>query len=116
MLSVIQTGETRNMIDFLEIYSSASIYLMKTDFLNAVQQLKIWRENQSSTDFSSLLFNMFCKADIENKKKFLLGFPAEMTAYLLWYHSDTEAKFFEKYENIKIADPETNETENDDNE
>lgn len=112
MLGIVPTGETKNMLNFFEVSTGANICLMKTDFIDAVKKLKIWREHQYADNFSSMLFCLFCKADILNKRKFLNGFPAEMTAYLLWYHSHSEDEFFNQWGNVQIAEPEPDEVNN----
>lgn len=112
MLRVMPSGETKNMLDFIEFLTGEKITIMKTDFIKAVEQLKFWRQNQSATNFSSMLFSLFCKADSLNRIKFLHGFPAEMIVYLLWYYSKSEDEFFEMWSNIKTEEPKREDTDN----
>lgn len=112
MLIIMPSGETKNMIDFTEILTGEKICIMKTDFIKAVEQLKFWRQNQNATNFSSMLFSLFCKADLQNRIKFLKGFPAEMTVYLLWYHSNSEQEFFDTWGEITTEEPKREEADN----
>ncbi len=71
---------------------------MKSDFETAVKSLRYWRITQNMTCFSSQLYSLMCHADDDNKLKFLQGFCAETTAFLLWYtHKDGEAGFLKEY-------------------
>lgn len=103
---IFQIGETKNFLDFQELYSGVKLCLNKSEFIKAVEQFKVWRSNVGATDFSSELFRLMSHADCINMKKILTGFPVRASVYLLWYHSDTEQDFYNKWGNIEIKDPE----------
>ena len=108
MLGIVSTGETKNMLNFFEVSTGKNVCIMKSDFIDAVHRLRLWREHQYADNFSNQLFCLFCKADMNNKRKFFEGFPAEMTVYLLWYHSHSEEEFFNQWGNITFDDPAEN--------
>ena len=105
MFYIEQIGETKNMLDFIEILTGEKICLMKSDFRKAVEKLKEWQENPTADNFTCRLFCLICKADFNNKKKFLKGFPDIMIVYLLWYYSKSQESFFAKWGNIQIQEP-----------
>lgn len=106
IVAVIKTDETKNMLNFTSLLTGENICVMKTDFIKAIEKFKIWREHQGLTDFTSQLFCLMCRADENNRLKFLKGFPVEMIIYLLWYYSNSEEEFFETWGNIQIRDSE----------
>ena len=59
-----------------------------------MSELKRWQYSGGS-NFTLQLFNLISKADDENKQKILIGFPAEICAYLMWYYKES---FDVKYE------------------
>ena len=95
---IIKLIETKSFICFQELYSGKHFDLEKSDFKNALEQFKIWRSEQDSTSFSAELFRLMSHADNNNIRKILTGFPEETIVYLLWYHSDTEAEFYKRYD------------------
>lgn len=101
---IIPINETKNFLDFLEINSKIKICVNKTDFIKAVEDFKVWRENLQATNFSSDLFRLMSHADSMNMIKILTGFPVRASVYLLWYHSDTEEEFWRKWGNVEIKD------------
>ena len=103
---IFQIGETKNFLDFQELYSGVKICLNKSEFIKAVEDFKVWRQNLQATNFSSDLFRLMSHADPINMRKILTGFPVRASVYLLWYHSDTEQEFYDKWGNIEIKDPE----------
>lgn len=103
---IFQIGETKNFLDFQELYSGIKICLNKSEFIKAVEDFKVWRQNLQATNFSSDLFRLMSHADPINMRKILTGFPVRASVYLLWYHSDTEQEFYDKWENVEIKDPE----------
>lgn len=48
---ILQTGETRNMLDFINLSDGKKFVLDKTDFIFAVERFKMHRENISGTGF-----------------------------------------------------------------
>lgn len=96
-LTAIREDETLNMLGFTEAYTGKKFILMKENFNRAVKELQNWRDNQFADNFTAMLFRLICKADDENKKKILNGFPDEMFAYLLWYKSTSEEEFFAEW-------------------
>lgn len=105
-LRIIEKGETKNMISFQECYSGLNVCLMKSEFILAFERFQIWRKNNFADNFASHVFRLLCKADDNNKLKIFVGFPAETSIYLLWYLSDSEEKFFEKWSKVEIKEPE----------
>ena len=52
----------------------------------AVKELYYWQYNKGEgTNFHSILFTLFQKADPQNRMKLEKGFPEEATALALWY-------------------------------
>lgn len=103
---ILQTGETRNMLDFVNLSDGKKFVLNKSEFINAVERFKTHRENIQETGFFDDLFRLMYRADCINISKILKGFPEHTIVYLLWYHSDTEQDFYDKWGNVKIKDPE----------
>lgn len=101
---IIPINETKNFLDFQELYSGVKICLNKSEFIKAVEDFKVWRENLQATNFSSDLFRLMSHADSINMKKILTGFPVRASVYLLWYHPDTEEEFWQKWGNVEIKD------------
>lgn len=66
------------------------------EFLKAVERLYYWQYGDPSS-FYSMLYTLFQKADIDNKRKLALCFPYELMAYLNWCNSPTQDEFFKKY-------------------
>lgn len=106
VLRIMERGETKNMISFQEIHTGLNLCLMKSEFILALERFKIWRNNNFADNFTSHVFRLLCKADDNNKAKILVGFPAETAIYLLWYLSESEEKFFEKWSKVEIKEPE----------
>ena len=46
MLGIVSTGETKNMLNFFEVSTGKNICIMKSDFIDAVHRLRLWREHQ----------------------------------------------------------------------
>lgn len=96
-LVVIKESETLNMLNFSEAATGMKFCLMKEHFKKAVRELEYWRNDCQASNFTASLFRLICKADDKNKAKILKGFPDEMIAYLLWYKSEKEEKFFAEW-------------------
>lgn len=69
----------------------------KDELKTAIEKLQHWLFNPMETNFSSLLYSLIAKADEDNFKKLLKGFPVRTTAYLLWYSSKDEDAFWDEY-------------------
>lgn len=93
-------NETKSFISFREVTTDTVIDVQKHLFERAVAELRHWDYHPEATNFSVALFNLIAKADMENSKKLLTGFPNRMAAYLLWMQSPDKDKFYEKYLNI----------------
>lgn len=105
-----QIQETKSFLVFEEMTTGARFDVQKVQLEKAVRELKNWQDNLFSSNFSAMLYNLICKADIDNKKKLLKGFPARMCAYILWYTSKDKEEFYEKYLNL-TPEPDTQEGE-----
>lgn len=66
-------------------------------YLDAVKHVHYWQYGQNPTNFTSLLFRLFQKADACNKARLGRAFPIEMCAYMEWYECESQDKFFERY-------------------
>lgn len=65
------------------------------DITLAVKELFYWQYNRAEdTNFSSLLYNLFQKADQQNLAKLTRGFPHEAIAWNLWRSAPNEDVFF----------------------
>lgn len=103
---ILPIGETRNMLDFINLSDGKKIVLNKSEFINVVERFKTHRENIQGTGFFDDLFRLMYRADCINIGKILNGFPVHTIVYLLWYHSDTEQDFYNKWGSVEIKDPE----------
>lgn len=103
---ILPIGETRNMLDFINLSDGKKFVLSKSEFIDAVERFKTHRENIQGAGFFDDLFRLMYRADCINIGKILTGFPVHTIVYLLWYHSDTEQNFYDKWGNVEIKDPE----------
>ena len=101
---ILPIGETRNMLDFLDLSDGKKFVLSKSEFIDTVERFKKHRENIQGTNFFDDLFRLMYRADCINIRKILNGFPVHTIVYLLWYHSDTEQDFYDKWGNVEIKD------------
>ncbi len=65
--------------------------------LRAVKELHYWQYGPNPTNFTSMLYLMFQKADSLNKVRLTIAFPFEALAYKEWCESTSQDEFFEKY-------------------
>lgn len=81
-------NETKDYWTFREEGIENSVYdISKSQLANAFKNLEYWQETPGGTNFSTKLYNLIAKADAENFRKLFKGFPARVTAYILWYQS-----------------------------
>lgn len=92
--------ETKSFLVYREKTTDTRIDVDKARLEKAVRELYHWQQNPQATFFTAQLYNLACKADAENAKKLLLGFPARMIAYLLWYTAHDQDEFFHTYMNL----------------
>jgi hypothetical protein len=100
---IIKKDETKNFLNFEEVTTGLKICLIKSDFNKAIERFKRWKDHDS-TNFYHGLFNLMCHADDNNKLKFLVGFPAETTVYLLWQQTKDTKEFLNIWGNIEVKD------------
>lgn len=62
----------------------------------AIERLYYWQHG-SSTSFTSMLYDMFCKADLMNKQRLFLAYPVEAKAWSMWYSSENPEDFFKSH-------------------
>lgn len=94
---IIQEGETKNFWIFKEAKEGAKPYdVSKGQLAKAFSNLEHWQGNPGGTDFSTKLYNLMAKADVENFRKLFNGFPVRVTAYVLWQWSK-DKKELQKY-------------------
>jgi len=68
------------------------------DLAYAIKQLFFWQYNQCKSDnFSSLLYNLFQKADLGNLQKLTRGFPHEAQALKMWKAAPNDIEFFKSF-------------------
>jgi len=96
-MRIVKESETKSFICFREITTDTKLDVEKSRLEKAVEELKVWQANPHATFFTAQLYNLVCKADCENQKKLLQGFPARMAAYLLWYNSTDKEAFYNEY-------------------
>ena len=94
-LRIEEMTDTKNMVDF--IVNDKKYCVMKGRLKWALYELKRWQYCGGS-NFTCKLFDLIAKADDSNKQKILMGFPAEMCAYLMWYYKES---FNVKYQSCK---------------
>jgi hypothetical protein len=63
----------------------------------AIQELWYWLYGTSPSNFSSVLFSLISKADIENRARLQGAFPMEFNAWMLWQANENEIEFFKKW-------------------
>lgn len=69
---------------------------MTAERSDALTQLWFWQHNPG-TNFASLLYTLFSKADPDNMRKLAAGFPVEYSVWHEWYRSEDPAKFWKTY-------------------
>jgi hypothetical protein len=62
----------------------------------AIEQVYHWQFGNSD-NFSSKLFDLFMKADVENYARLARGFPSRAIALSLWRNSKDTKAFFKKH-------------------
>jgi hypothetical protein len=75
--------------------------LARKELHHAIKELYFWQYGDG-TNFNSLLYNLFRKADIGNFSKLSKGFPEFAVAYLLWYNSNDSEQFFKHYDFLHV--------------
>lgn len=93
LLKVKNMNDTKNMVDF-EI-DGKKYCVMKWHLQRALGEVKRWQHTGGS-NFTIQLIQLIAKADDENKKKLLAGFPDVVCAYLMWYFKEG---FEQKFDN-----------------
>lgn len=98
-LMIHKTNSSKNLICFEELTTGLKAQLMKENVYKAMQNLYFWQKNSDLTNFSSMLYQLLCKADDSNKLKIFVGFPEETVCFLLWYtnREESEQKFFDSW-------------------
>jgi hypothetical protein len=67
--------------------------LNQTKLKQALEALYDWQYS-GSTSFTSMLFDLFMKADIRNKRNLGIVYPYEYFVWREWYMSDNPDQFF----------------------
>ncbi len=96
-MRIVKESETKSFICFRETTTDTKLDVEKSRLEKAVWELRTWEMNPQASNFTAQLYNLVCKADCENQKKLLQGFPARMAAYLLWYNSPDKEAFYNEY-------------------
>lgn len=60
----------------------------------ALTRLKYWRNGGDS--FACKLYELMCKADIENITRLRKSFPVHHAAWTMWQHATNEDEFLEE--------------------
>lgn len=60
----------------------------------ALQELYNWQHIPGADWFTAQLFNLWMKADFQNKAKLARGFPIECRVIEQWYNSPDPHQFF----------------------
>ncbi len=63
----------------------------------AVKELYFWQYGTNPTNFTTVLYTLFSKADPSNQYKLSLGFPWEYEAFKQWNDSPDAEAFFAKF-------------------
>ena len=66
----------------------------------AAFDLYLWQYG-GSTSFTSMLFTLVAKADLQNRAKLFTAFPLEVSIWLEWQSTPREQDFFDKYEVVE---------------
>jgi len=74
--------------------------MINDEYLEAVRRLHFWQYGNNPTNFTSMLYSMFQKADVRNIARLARAFPVEAAVYLEWYEAPSENEFFKRY-NLK---------------
>lgn len=75
---------TKSLVDF-EV-DGVKYCVMKSALKSALKKVERWQYISGCTDFGVKLIGLIAKADDNNKRKFLKGFPEEVCAYFMWFH------------------------------
>jgi hypothetical protein len=73
------------------------IQITQERLADAVKDLFHWQYNDGTYTFNTLLFMMFQKADLVNRARLKLGFPAHYWAWELWQKSSSQNEFFKEW-------------------
>lgn len=90
-LKIEEMSDTKSMVDF--VINGKKYCGMKSRLWWAITEVKRWQHTGGS-NFTIQLIQLIAKADDENKKKILAGFPEVVCAYLMWFFKEGfEQKF-----------------------
>lgn len=64
----------------------------------AVQELWYWQRGTEPTNFTSHLYTLMSKADLENRGLLASAFTYEFQAFVQWQSAENEDAFFKKYD------------------
>jgi hypothetical protein len=97
IFQIISKRRFGNLIKITEKITGRDFILSEAELQDAAEKLHFWLTNPMDTNFSTLLYSLIAKADDENFKKLLKGFPVRTITYLLWYTSGDEQAFWDEY-------------------
>lgn len=59
---------------------------------------EVWNwQHGKATNFTCELFSLFCKADVNNRRKLADAFPEEASIFGEWYFSPTPEEFYARH-------------------
>lgn len=68
-----------------------------TKIEEAIKELYYWQYGTNPTNFTSRLFDLMTKADIQNRCLLAIAFPFESKALELWHAAKSEEVFFKEW-------------------
>lgn len=71
--------------------------MAKQTHAEAMQELWYWLYGTNPTNFSSILFDLISKSDMQNRARLHAAFPVEMNAWMLLQANENEIEFFKKW-------------------
>ena len=71
--------------------------MAKQTHAEAMQELWYWLYGTNPTNFSSILFTLISKSDMQNRARLQAAFPVEFNAWMLWQANENEIEFFKKW-------------------
>ncbi len=69
----------------------------KAELQHAIEELYYWQRVDHASNFTTILYTLISKADINNSMRLAYAFPAEWNAYRLWQDSPDEEAFFKEW-------------------
>lgn len=93
---IISTKDLGKRLYLTEEKTGNNFIVSKDELQDAIDKLWLWLTNPMDTSFSTLLYSLIAKADDDNFKKLLKGFPIRTSAYLIWYGSTDEQAFWDE--------------------